>query len=108
MLPGDYTEAVLVSRNLDIPAIMKAGPVTTTDPVLPEDSELALNFLGTIAEKERKLEAAHREVLDLRNRAIEELISTRKDINTTRASIRMILSRQRLYEIRDEQARKAG
>lgn len=107
MLPGDYTEAVLVSRNLDIPAIMKAGPMTT-DPVLPEDSELALNFLGTIAEKERKLEAAHREVLDLRNRAIEELISTRKDINTTRASIRMILSRQRLYEIRDEQARKAG
>lgn len=108
MLPGDYTEAVLVSRNLDIPAIMK-DDMTATDPVLPEDPELALNFLGTIAEKERKLAATHREVLDLRNRAIAELCSpARRDINVTRASIRMIMSRQRLYEIRDEQVRKAG
>ena len=83
--------------------------MTATDPVLPEDPELALNYLGTIAEKERKLAAAHREVLDLRNRAIAELCSpVRKDINVTRASIRMIMSRQRLYEIRDEQVRKAG
>lgn len=70
------------------------------DPVLPADPEAALDLLGDLAERERKLERRHREALDLRNRAITESCR-RRDINMTRASIRMAISRQRLYEIRD-------
>ena len=69
-------------------------------PVLPEDPEAALNTLGVLEAQKLKAESNFRTASELRNRAVAEAV-LRGDINTTRASIRMALSRQRLHEIKD-------
>lgn len=76
-----------------------------TDAVLPDDQELALDMLGSLADRARRSEAKYRADLELRDAAVEALCG-RDDINKTRASIRMAIERQRFYQIRDARVAK--
>lgn len=73
--------------------------------VLPEDPEDALNMLGVLAARSAKSTARANSDRELRDQAIAEAVA-RPDINKTRVSIRMAVSRQVLYQIKDDVLRR--
>jgi len=76
-------------------------------PVLPENNSQAYRVLEQLADQERELGAQHRNVLALRDSAINEAIE--RKLNISLAAELMSLPRQYLYEIKKKfQARKAS
>lgn len=67
--------------------------------VLPEDPERALEVLGELAHRERELGEQHAKVVELRDQAIIEALG-RRDVDKSRAALRMRIGRQHLYRIK--------